>query len=155
MRIYLNGTLSNYQSTFLIEDIFLIPKDSDVDNDDIASYDCIKLSGLEIDSSINSETNEFSCRWKGVELSNEKEYGEDFTKEDLLNIIRERNLIVCKAAAYYDTDVNCKIDSFMVLDGDWGTETYLEKEFGEDFIKEEIEFISDEPEEKIICKVVK
>lgn len=155
MRIYLNGTLSNYQSTFLIEDIFLIPKDSDVDNDDIASYDCIKLSGLEIDSSINSETNEFSCRWKGVELSNEKEYGEDFTKEDLLNIIRERNLIVGKAAAYYDTDVNCKIDSFMVLDGDWGTETYLEKEFGEDFIKEEIEFISDEPEEKIICKVVK
>ena len=72
-------------------------------------------------------------------LTNEKEYGEVFTKEFLLNLIKERNLTVTNMDACYSEDVEIEITSIMLLDGEWGTETYLDK----GLFSEKIEFIAD------------
>ena len=140
MRIYMNGTLSKKQDTFIPSALWLA-NDCAEDND-LPSEDCIYLEGLECECT--KEGLKWSCRWKGVELTNEKEYGEDFDLADLLVMIKERKLKLANMDAYYDTDVEVKVDSIMVLDGDWGTEVYLEKDFGEEFIQEEIEFIGEE-----------
>lgn len=134
MRIYIEGTLSTPQECFLPEELFFA--NENVEENDIPAKDCIRLSGLEIESGVKGNT--FSCRWKGVTMEDELNHEEDFSKQDFLDRVKEGGLTLVNMAAYFDTDVNVKVTSIMILDGDWGTETYLDEEL---FCKP-IEFIA-------------
>lgn len=125
MRIYMNGTLSKKQECFLPSAIYLA--NDKADDNDIASENCIQLEGLECECS--HEGLEWSVRWKGVTLANEKEFDEDFTKEQVLALIKERNLKLANMDAYISNEAEVTVESISILDGEWGTQTYLEKEF--------------------------
>ena len=136
MRIYLHGNMSKKLETFLPDTLWLSNKDCDDDTE--PGENCICLEGLECECS-SDDNLAWSCRWKGVTLTNEKECDEDFEKDFLINLIKERNLTVTNMSGYYSDTVEIEITSIMLLDGDWGTETYLDKEL----FSEKIEFIAD------------
>lgn len=139
MRIYMHGTLSNPQETFIPETLFLANKD--VDDNTIPAENCICLEGIECECSVKGL--EWSSRWKGITLESDTDYDEDFDlHKNVIKPIRENNLMLSNMDAFFDTDVNVKVDSIMILDGDWGSEIYLEDMFGIDFLSEEIEFIA-------------
>lgn len=139
MRIYMHGTLSTPQETFIPETLFFANKD--VDDNTIPAENCICLECIECECSVKGL--EWSSRWKGVTLISDVDYDEDYDlHENVIKPIRENNLMLSNMDAFFDTDVNVKVDSIMILDGDWGSEIYLEDMFGIDFLSEEIEFIA-------------
>lgn len=135
MRIYIEGTLSTPQECFLPCDLFFA--NENVEENDTPSKDCVMLTGMWCESAIDG-TN-FSCRWKGVAMEDDVDYGEDFTKQDFLDRVKERNLTLANMSANFDTNVDVKVTSIMILDGEWGTETYLDQSLLGD---EPIQFIA-------------
>ena len=134
MRAYINGQLSNSQDTFLLASLWFASEDCE-DNMEISDK-CIRIDGLFVEGT--SDTDEFSCRWKGVELcyvNSEGEYieTEDFTVEEFQNLIKEKNMRLVNGDAYFDSNVDVKITEFKLVE---------EKEFELDVnLIDEIEFI--------------
>lgn len=119
MRAYIDGTLSVTQNCFLPASIWFYNPDEGF-NEEI-SYKCIRLDGLEVEGGV--EGTEFGCRWKGVELCYTNEDGEyieteNFTFEDLTNLIETRKLSEINMDAYYDTNVKAKITKLKLVNGD-------------------------------------
>jgi hypothetical protein len=86
------------------------------------------------------EGNEFSCRWKGVELCHIDENGEhveteEFSVKDFMGIIKEKNMRLVNMDAYCDEDTNVKITEFKLVDFDG------EVDFDTNLI-DDIEFVS-------------
>lgn len=136
MKLYLSGNMSKELETFLPSTLWLSNEKCENNTEPNENY--IRLEGVSCECTKDDKSG-WSCRWKGVTLTNEKEYGEVFTKEFLLNLIKERNLTVTNMDACYSEDVEIEITSIMLLDGEWGTETYLDK----GLFSEKIEFIAD------------
>lgn len=135
MRAYIDGTLSTLQETFIPEDLWFAT--DDCDDNTIVSETCMCLSGLTCESSV--EENDFACRWKGVVLTYINENGdeietEDFTVKEFIQMIKDRNMKLVNASAYFDTNVNMKITELLLADN----ENKIELDVGE---VEEIEFI--------------
>ena len=136
MRIYLDGKLSTKQETFLPATLWFATEDCD--DDTYVSEECLCLDGLTCESCVNG--NEFSCRWKGVEIryiENGKEIEtEGFTLDKFISLITEKKMRLSNMEAYYDSDVNVTITGLSIVDGD---DRY-------DFdvsLADEIEFIGD------------
>lgn len=99
MRIYMSGTISNGEAAkFLPQELFFTSPDC---NDDLTpSESCIMLSAHL--SECSTEDTHWSCRWKGVDLVNEKDHGEDFSLEELKGMFLARNLKLDNMNAYVD-----------------------------------------------------
>ena len=136
MRAYIDGILSTHQDVFIPEDLWFATEDCD--DNTVVSEDCICLSGLTCESSVND--GEFSCRWKGVEVTYIDDTGkevetEDFTVGEFFEMIENKSMRLVNASAYFDTDVDVRITEFVLVDGE------SEEEFDTSLI-DEIEFIA-------------
>ena len=119
MRIFMDGTLSEKQGCFLPCELWFATEDCE--DNTIVSEDCLCLSGHECESSVDGT--KFSCRWKGVSLIYVNDDGEeidteDFTYEEFINILKERNMTLQNMSANFDTDVDATITELMVCDAD-------------------------------------
>ena len=136
MRIYLDGKLSTKQETFLPATLWFATENCD-DNTEI-SEECLCLDGLWCESSVDD--NEFSCRWKGVEIhyieNGEEIETEDFSLDKFVSLITEKKMRLENMDAYYDSDVFVTITGLSIVDGD------NEYEFDVS-LADEIEFIGD------------
>ena len=115
MRVYLDGTLTAEQETFLPVSLWFATEDCE-DNLTV-SETCISLEGIESESFI--EGNEFSCRWKGVKLSMLDDNGEcittsDFTLKQFADITKNMRLV--NMDVYFDKDTKCQITNFKLVD---------------------------------------
>lgn len=138
MRIYINGTLSNEQETFLPADFFF--SNENAEYTDIVSENCIEIYGMECESSVNDKS--FSCRWKGVLLSSIDDNGDIIEKEiysvdEVLDIIKAGNLKLNNIMAYFDSNVKVDI-------------TDVEIEDSEKQVKLDKKFLNSEPIEMIV-----
>lgn len=131
MRAYIDGTLSTHQDCFLPDTLWF---SSDEDFDFVVNEKTIRLDGLECESGI--ENNEFSCRWKGVEVCYIKdgEYTEteDITVKEIIDMIKEKNMVLINMEAYYDTSVNVKLTKLKLVDDkecEFNTDSMCEIEF--------------------------
>lgn len=131
MRAYIGGTLSTNQDCFLPASLWFT---SDEDFDFIVNEKTIRLDGLEIESSVG--INEFTCRWKGVEVcyikDGEHTETEDITVEEIINMIKEKNMVLINMEAYYDTSVNVKLTKLKLVDDkecEFNTDSMCEIEF--------------------------
>lgn len=131
MRAYIDGTLSTHQDCFLPDALWF---SSDEDFDFVVNEKTIRLDGLECESGI--ENNEFSCRWKGVEVCYIKdgEYTEteDITVKEIIDMIKEKNMVLINMEAYYDTSVNVKLTKLKLVDDkecEFNTDSMCEIEF--------------------------
>lgn len=131
MRAYIDGTLSTHQDCFLPDTLWF---SSDEDFDFVVNEKTIRLDGLECESGI--ENNEFSCRWKGVEVcyikDGEHTETEDITVEEIINMIKEKNMVLINMEAYYDTSVNVKLTKLKLVDEiecEFNTDSMCEIEF--------------------------
>ena len=136
MRIYLDGKLSTKQETFLPATLWFATDNCD-DNTEV-SEECLCLDGLFCESCV--EDNEFSCRWKGVEIhydeNGEEIETENFTLDKFISLITEKKMRLENMDAYYDSDVFVTITGLNIVDGD--------KEYDFDVsLADEIEFIGD------------
>lgn len=137
MRIYIDGKMSTKQETFIPATLWFATEDCD-DNTEV-SEKCLCLDGLSCESCV--EDNEFSCRWKGVEIryyeNGEEIETEDFSLEKFISLITEKKMRLENMDAYYDSSVNVTITSLSIVEGD--------KEYEFDVsLADEIEFIGDE-----------
>ena len=119
MRAYIDGVLSTTQETFIPEDLWFAT--NDCEDNTIVSKDCLCLSGLTCESSV--ENKEFSCRWKGVEIryinsDNQEIETEDFSVEEFLQTIQEKNMRLVNMSAFFDTNVNTTITEFLLVDNE-------------------------------------
>ena len=115
MRVYIDGTISTKQETFIPATLWFAT--DDCDENTVISEDCICLEGIECESFV--EGNEFSCRWKGAELGmldkdGNEIFTEDFTIKDLLNIIKKMRL--ANMSAFYDEPNITNITSLTFAD---------------------------------------
>jgi hypothetical protein len=136
MRIYLDGKLSTKQETFIPATLWFATEDCD--DNTIVSEECLCLDGLTCESSVDGD--EFSCRWKGVEIryieNGEEIETEDFSLDKFVSLITEKKMRLENMDAYYDSDVNVTITGLSIVEGD--------KEYEFDVsLADEIEFIGD------------
>lgn len=126
MKIYLSGKITSGNASHLLPaDIFFA--NENCDDDTVASVNCLMLSGIECECSIQEY--EWSARWKGVRAEFEEEMGEDISVEWILNTIHKNNLNISNMNAYVDINPSIvTVEKFILLDGNWGTEVYLNKE---------------------------
>lgn len=126
MRAYINGKLSAPNGeqlgkieSFLPAGLWFANPDEDFDFE--VSDSCIRLDGLYTEGSVDEETKEFSCRWKGIELCHMDEIDgyletEDFSIEDFTKIIEEKDMRLVNIDAYYDGDINVEITNLVLVD---------------------------------------
>ena len=119
MRVYIDGTISTKQKTFLPATLWFSTEDCD-DNTEI-SEDCICLEGIECESCV--EGNKFTCRWKGAELGaldedDDEAFTEDFTVKDFLEIIKTKKMRLTNMSAFYDEENVAKITNLTFVDAD-------------------------------------
>lgn len=136
MRAYLDGSLSTYQETFIPQDLWFSTEKCN--DNTIVSDDCICVSGLTCES--KTEDNEFSCRWKGVVLTYVNNEGkevetEDFTADELLTIIKDKNMRLTNISAFFDTDVEVMLTKIVFVEKDKETELDMK-------IVDEVEFMA-------------
>lgn len=134
MRVYITGTMTVPQETFLPTALYFANENAD--DALVPSKDSICLEGISTES--KTEGNEFNCRWKGVTMTDEEEHNENFTKQEFIDRLKERKLTMDSMDAYMDADTKVKVTSVTILDGEWGTETHL----SEGLLQKEIEFVS-------------
>jgi len=118
LRIYIDGTLSTKQETFIPATLWFATENCD-DNTEV-SEECLCLDSLLCESCVDDLT--FSARWKGVTLcyikDGEEIDTEDFTLDFLVNIIKQKKMRLENMDAYYDDDVLVNITSLSIVDGD-------------------------------------
>lgn len=119
MKAYIDGVLSTAQETFIPEDLWFAT--NDCEDNTIVSKDCLCLSGLTCESSV--ENKEFSCRWKGVEIryinsNNQEIETEDFTVEEFLQMIQDKNMRLVNMSAFFDTNVDVTITQFTLVENE-------------------------------------
>lgn len=136
MRAYLDGTLSKEQEIFLPQDLWFSTEEC-YDNT-IVSEDCICVSGLTCES--KTENKEFSCRWKGVVLTYINNEGkeietEDFTVDELLKMIKDKNMRLTNMSAFFDTDVEVILTRLLFVEKDKEIELDIK-------LVDEVEFLS-------------
>lgn len=136
MRAYLDGTLSKEQEIFLPQDLWFSTEECN--DNTIVSEDCICVSGLTCES--KTENKEFSCRWKGVVLTYINNDGkeietEDFTVDELLEMIKDKNMRLTNMSAFFDTDVDVMLTKLVFVEKDKETELDIK-------LVDEVEFIS-------------
>lgn len=136
MRAYLDGTLSKEQEMFLPQDLWFSTEECN--DNTVVSEDCICISGLTCES--KTEDKEFSCRWKGVILTYVNDEGkevetEDFTVDEFLKMIKDKNMRLTNMSAFFDTDVEVMLTSLVFVEKD------KEIEFDISLV-DEVEFIS-------------
>lgn len=136
MRAYLDGTLSKEQEIFLPQDLWFSTEEC-YDNT-IVSEDCICVSGLTCES--KTENKEFSCRWKGVVLTYINNDGkeietEDFTVDELLKMIKDKNMRLTNMSAFFDTDVEVILTRLLFVEKDKEIELDIK-------LVDEVEFLS-------------
>lgn len=136
MRAYLNGTLSVYQETFIPQDLWFSTEECN--DNTVVSEDCICVSGLTCES--KTEDKEFSCRWKGVVLTHINNEGkevetEDFTIDELLTIIKDKNMRLTNISAFFDTDVEVMLTKIIFVEKDKETELDIK-------LVDEVEFMA-------------
>lgn len=137
MRAYLNGTLSVYQETFIPQDLWFSTEECN--DNTVVSEDCICVSGLTCES--KTEDKEFSCRWKGVILTYVNNEGkevetEDFTADELLTIIKDKNMRLTNISAFFDTDVEVMLTKIIFVEMDKETELDIK-------LVDEVEFMAE------------
>lgn len=136
MRAYLDGTLSKEQEIFLPQDLWFSTEECN--DNTIVSEDCICVSGLTCES--KTENKEFSCRWKGVVLTYINNDGreietEDFTVDEFLKMIKDKNMRLTNMSAFFDTDVDVMLTKLVFVEKDKETELDIK-------LVDEVEFIS-------------
>lgn len=119
MRAYINGKLSTPQECFLPAGLWLANTSDDYDLD--ISENVLRLDGIEIESSLDEDKTKFTCRWKGVSLVDVDENGnitdkEIYNIEDLLKIIKSKNMSLVNMDAFFDTKVKAAITSIELVD---------------------------------------
>lgn len=139
MRAYIDGVLSSPQDTFIPEDLWFAGINC-TDNTTV-SVDCVCLSGMICESTLNKDKDKFSCRWKGVMFTYIDEDGkeietEDFTVKEFVEFIKERKMKLSNASAYFDTDVEVRFTSIKLVDDESNAELDLKD-------TEDIEFIAE------------
>ena len=137
MRAYLNGTLSVYQETFIPQDLWFSTEECN--DNTVVSEDCICVSELTCES--KTEDKEFSCRWKGVILTYVNYEGkevetEDFTVDELLTIIKDKNMRLTNISAFFDTDVEVMLTKIIFVEKDKETELDIK-------LVDEVEFMAE------------
>ena len=136
MRAYIEGNLSVEQEMFLPEDLWFA--NEKCDDNTIVSKDCMSLSGLTCESTV--ENKEFFCRWKGVVVTYITDDGVEIETEDLavkefIKLLQERKMPFVNASAYFDSDVNVKFTKLILTDNINKIELDISK-------VEEIEFVA-------------
>lgn len=136
MRAYLDGTLSKEQEIFLPQDLWFSTEECN--DNTVVSEDCICVSGLTCES--ETENKEFSCRWKGVVLTYINNDGkeietEDFTVDEFLKMIKDKNMRLTNMSAFFDTDVDVMLTKLVFVEKDKETELDIK-------LVDEVEFIS-------------
>lgn len=121
MRIYIDGTFSTLQKTFLPEALWFA--NLSCEDTDYVQENCICLEGHEIESSIAEDGMSFSCRWKGVDLCRCDEGGErydteDWTIEEFMQLVNEKGMKLVNMDAYLDCDTKVTITELTIVDGD-------------------------------------
>lgn len=119
MRLYIDGTLSSPQNCFLPDTLWF---SSDENFDFEVNENTIRLDAINGESSIINEGNEFTCRWKGIDVCYIKdgEYTEteDITVKDLTDMINQKNMILINMESYYDTPVTVNITDLKLVRGE-------------------------------------
>ena len=114
MRIYINGTLSKEQNTFLPEDLWFAT--SNCEDDTIVSSDCLCLEGELCESQVEGKT--FSCRWKGVSLlhveNGEEIETSDFSVKEFMKLTQKMRLK--NMSAYFDSDTDVHLTEVKLVD---------------------------------------
>lgn len=123
MRAYLNGRLSCHQETFIPQDLWFSTEECS--DNTVVSDDCICVSGLTCES--KTEDKEFSCRWKGVILTYVNNKGkeietEEFTVDEFLKMIKDKNMRLTNMSAFFDTDVDVMLTELLFVEKDKETE---------------------------------
>lgn len=136
MRAYLDGTLSKEQEMFLPQDLWFSTEECN--DNTVVSEDCVCISGLTCE--FKTENKEFSGRWKGVVLTYVNDEGrevetEDFTIDEFLKMIKDKNMRLTNMSAFFDTDVEVMLTSLVFVEKD------KEIEFDISLV-DEVEFIS-------------
>ena len=136
MRVYISGKLSKpYQQSFLPAGLWFATED----NEDLeVSETCIRLDGHLIECAM--EGDEFSCRWKGVDLCFLDEDGtyietESFTVKEFMDIIKDNNMRLINMDVYCNSDTDIEITNVKLID------MYSEFDLDEKLI-DKIEFVA-------------
>lgn len=124
MRAYIDGNLSRPNNEPVLDGDCFIPStlwfaNTEDDYDLEVSETCLRLDAQLTESGV--QDSEFSCRWKGIEICYINDDGvyietEDFTLEDFVEIIKEKNMNLVNMEAYYDADVNVRLTSLLLVD---------------------------------------
>lgn len=109
MRLYFDVKLSTPQKTFIPTALFFAPEDWEEDND-VPSENVVKLEGITCESAPFDKTSgdkseEFSVRWKGVTMETDKDFDENFTLDELKEMLKNKRLVNMEANLDYDTEV--------------------------------------------------
>lgn len=148
MRAYIDGKVTRQDGLPLKDNHCFLPaglwfNNPEEEFDWEITDNCIRLDGLSCESSVDKETNTFTCRWKGVELCyidhiNGHTETEDFEIEKFKEIIEEKNMRLVNMDAYYDNySLNVEITNLVLIDNDENDTSY---EFNTNLI-DKIEFI--------------
>lgn len=116
MRIYIEGTLSVAQETFLPDELWF--SNDECEDNTLTSKNCVCLYGESVDSYVEGKT--FTVRWKGVIL--EKMDNGTIVEinnpavNEVLAYLKANKMRLTNMTASYDTNVKVNITKFILED---------------------------------------
>ena len=118
MKLYIEGTAQELSKEDIFAPISLIftRKDNLGDND--PSKDCILLEGGLCTCSRSEKDNSFSANWKGVEMTTDTEYGEDFSLDQLCDFLKDGFVLSGMDAHVEQDNVKITVEDILVEDSE-------------------------------------